>query len=149
MIMGLLDRFKGNLEGRLQKLNGNMDFLQGACSAGSLMAMSDGNVSQEEEKSALEAINSNSMLKSAFTGNQIEKTFLEMLSKKGFTGQNQLFRELDDVVQKDPDGKLGMAETCLLVALDVSMGDGDMSDKEKAMAEKIAKRLGLDLSKYL
>ncbi len=150
--MGLLDRVKGSLEGKLAGLNGNLDFLQGCCAAGVLMAASDNNISEAEEKAATTSVKSNAGLKKAFTERQIETTMVEMIQKgpNTFSGKNSLFKELDDVVQKDKDGKLGMAEAVLLVALDVGhAGDGELQPEERVMAEKIAKRLGCDLNKYL
>lgn len=128
------------------KFSRDRDFLEGVLAAAALVAVADGEIEESEEAAIIKAIGANAVLSAAWNSREVEQMAQKMLdrAKGGRMGQNGLYSEIDDIA-KNPD----MAEAVLLMALDVSEGDGEIEPEEKVVLEKIAGRLGLNLSKYL
>ncbi len=136
--------FKSKLTGATNKYSGRKDFLEAVCAACALVAAADGDVSDTEIEQTVKAVSSNANLAAAFKGSEIERTADTMLKRAqgGRVGRSGLYKELEDIAD-DHD----MAETVLLSALDVA-DHGGIDDKEKAVLQQIAQRLGLNLSSY-
>lgn len=138
---------KNLVSGKVNKFKGNKDFLEGVCAAAALVAFADGSCSDTEASAAIKAITSNAVMSGSFSGREIETTIDSMLKRAegGRVGRAGLYREIEEVLTKDPSGD--MAEAVLLTALDVA-DDGGIEDKERAVLEQIASKLRLDLKKY-
>ena len=139
-------KLKSLVEGSANKFVRNKDYLEAVLAAAALIAVADGEIEEKEELAIIKAIGANATLSAAWSSREIEAMAQKMLdrAKGGRMGQNGLYQEIEDVA-KNPD----MAEAVLLMALDVSEGDGEIEPQEKVVLEKLAGRLGLNLSKYL
>jgi len=122
------------------------NYLEAVLAAAALIAIADGEIEESEEVALLKAVSANAVLSSAWSAREIEQLAQKMLdrAKGGRMGQNGLYQEIEDIAS-NPD----MAEAVLLMALDVSEGDGQIEPQEKVVLEKIAGRLNLNLNKYL
>lgn len=136
---------KSALSGKVAKFSGRKDFLEAVCAAAALVAFADGEASDAEIDSTIKSITSNANLSGSFSTREIETTAETMLNraKGGRVGRNGLLREIEDI-KADHD----MCEVVLLTALDVADNEG-ISDEEKAVLDKIAKALSLNLANYL
>lgn len=143
--MGLLSAFKSKLTGSVAKYSGRKDFLEAVCAAAALVAYADGSADDKEIQTTIKSITSNANLSGSFPSREIELTADLMLNRAagGRVGRNGLYKEIDDIAA-DAD----MSEVVLLTALDVADNDG-ISDTEKGVLDAIAKRLHLDLNKYI
>lgn len=140
------DMFKKLLGDKMKKFNGKKDFLEGVCAACALMAFADGSASDEDVEGMLKALMSNAIISAGFNSREIETTAQAMLTRAqgGRMGRMGLMREIEEA-SSDPD----QAEAMLLAALDVAESDGDFSEAEQAMAEKLAAALKLDLKRLM
>ncbi len=122
------------------------NYLEGVLAAAALVAVADGELEESEEAAVIKAIAANATLSAAWNHKEIAMMAQNMFdrAKGGRMGQAGLYSEIEDIA-KNPD----MAEAVLLMALDVSEGDGQIEPQEKAVLEKIAGRLNLNLAKYL
>jgi len=128
------------------KFAGNTDYLEAVCAGVALGAASEGGISEQEEADAKKAISANESITKAFNSRQIDQCLNKMFDKaeKGRSGRAELFKELEDIADN-----ADMAEAVMLAVLDVVEGDGTISDAERAMCEKIATRLGVNLTAML
>lgn len=135
---------KSKLTGSVNKYSGRKDFLEAVCAASALVAAADGDVSDAEVDQTIKAITSNAQLSAAFKQTEIERTADAMLKRAqgGRVGRAGLFKEIEDIAN-DHD----MSETVLLSALDVA-DHGGIDEKERAVLQNIAQRLGLNLASY-
>lgn len=142
----MLASFKKMLGDSTTKFTRDRNYLEAVLAAAALIAVADGEIEESEEDALLKAVSANAILSAAWSPREIEQMAQGMLdrAKKGRMGQAGLYSEIEDVA-KNPD----MAEAVLLMALDVSEGDGQIEPQEKAVLEKIAGRLNLNLGKYL
>lgn len=125
----------------------NKDYLEAVCASCALVANADGNVSDVEKTKAISAISNHPTLSKLYNRQDIETTFEVMLKRsKDSSGRQQLARELDDI--KTRPNAAQMSEDVYLVALDVAGADGSVGDDEQAVLDKIAKRIGVDTSKF-
>jgi tellurite resistance protein len=142
--MGFFD----NLKNKMGKLNRNVDLLEGGAAIMALVAAADGNISTEEENSARDrGKKSKVLLGAGFTPGEIEREVNKMLDKAdggSRSGRSELYKELNDVANKDTDGSLG--EALLLLGLDVA-DQGGIDPKEEAVLRECAKRLNVDYDK--
>ena len=138
-------KLKAKLSGASKKVSGRLDFLEAVCAASALVAAADGDVSREEEKAAKDAIAASSVLSNAFKANQIAKTADTMFARalQGRTGRLGLYKEIDDIASNDELG-----EIVYTTALDIAEADGNICDKESAVLEKIAGRLGVNPANF-
>lgn len=144
--MGMFDFAKDLVQGAMNKVSGNTDFLEAVCAGAALVAYADGSASDEEIAAALTAVDSSPTLLKAFRQNQIEQTMNQMLTKakSGTVGRVQLKRELADVRNK-PD----IAEIVLCTIIDVASADGNIDEAEKRVIRDTATTFGLDPAKYM
>jgi tellurite resistance protein len=125
----------------------NRNFLNAVCASAALVANADGSIEDTERLKAISLITNNATLSSLYQRNDIEQA-LESAFKnsKDASGRQALARNLE-AIQGMPNGAQ-MAEDVYLVASDISMADGSVSDEEKVVLEKIARRLGVDPKKF-
>jgi len=147
-MFGLLKKIAGSAAKEVKAdYSGNKDYLEAVCAASALVAMADGSLEDSEKTKVINILGKHPTLGKMYDRNAIEKTADEMFSRsKDMSGRQSLARELDDIGQR-PDGKQ-MGEDVYLIAVDVSMADGEQEPEEKVVLEKIAKRLGVDVSKF-
>jgi len=128
--------------------SGNMDFLEGVLAAVALVAAADGEVEPEERKAAIELVSNHSQLSKLYTRDQIVQTAEKMfgLATSGVSGKQQLARELDDC--KGKENSRQMLDDIYLTAADIAAADGEVEPQEKDVLEKIARRLGVDVSQF-
>ena len=128
------------------RFNGNSDFLEAICAGSALMAMADGDASDQEITLAAKSLKANKEISTAFSTNEIDKCMNKMLDIAeggGRMAKARLLKQIGDVANKDD-----MAEAVLYAVLDVA-DHGGIDDSEMAVAQKIADTLGLDLKKFL
>jgi tellurite resistance protein TerB len=125
----------------------NKDYLEAVCAASALVAMADGELEDSEKSKVISLLSSHATLGKMYDRATIEATADTMFKRsKDSSGRQSLARELDDI--KGRADAMQMAEDVYLIAVDVSMADGQMEDEEKAVLVKIAARLGVDPSKF-
>lgn len=144
----MFGKLKERLSGGSKKLWGKTDLLEGICAMAALVAMADGEIEDSEVEATLAALQAHATLGGAFAASEIERAFDKQLSraKGGMAGKLALKREIEEAKAKNATDELEMA---LMVAIDVSMADGEMEPQERAVLEDLAKRLGFSLSSYL
>lgn len=141
-------KLKERLTGGAKKLSGKTDLLEGVCAMVALTAMADGEIEDSEVEAGLAALTSHALLGEAFTGTQIEKCFDAQLkrAKGGMAGKLALKREIEEMKAKNPADELEMS---FMIAIDVSMADGQMEPEEKKVLTDLGNRLGLNLASYI
>lgn len=132
------------LRGLLKTLNKaeHSHLAKDICAAGVLMANASGGIDEGEVNSLKDTISLKPNL-SAFSGDVgtwIDDRAL-LISKSAYTGTLELFKEIQACA-----GNKDEALQVLAAAMDVAATDGNIDDKEEAMAEKIAQKLGVRLS---
>ena len=144
----MFGKIKERLTGGASKLSGKTDLLEGICAMAALVAYADGELEGSEMEATLDALTSHATLSAAFTPTQIEQALDKQLkrAKGGMAGKLALKREIEEAKSKNTTEELEMA---LMIAMDVSMADGEMEPAEKTVLEDVAKRLGLNLASYL
>jgi tellurite resistance protein len=125
----------------------NKDFLEAVCAAAALVAASDGSIGDSEKRKAVSLIQNHAQLSKLYQSNVIEQTADTMFKRASdSSGKQQLARELDDIKTR-PDGAQ-MAEDVYLIAQDVANADGSIDEAEQTTLNKIASRMGVDVSKF-
>ena len=130
----------------VQKFSGQTDFLEGVCAAAALIAAADGDIEDSEVVATKKAVMANKALASGFDGRIIDTTIDRMLDRAGGgrVGRAGLWKEIEESA-KDPE----KAEAILCTALDVAEGDGEIEPQEKAVLDKLATILRVDLGKLM
>ena len=152
MVFGALKKaFGAAVSGVNRELNAaysqNTDFLEAVCAAAALVAASDGDIEQSERSKIISLIQKHPQLGKLYSLDVIEKTAETMFKRAGeASGRQALARELDDIKAR-PDGAQ-MGEDVYLVALDVASADGEIEAAEQSTLDKLARRLGVDPSKF-
>ena len=125
----------------------NRNFLNAVCASAALVANADGTIEDTEKLKAIQLITNNATLSGLYQRNDIEAA-LEQAFKlsKDASGRQSLARNLESI--KGMANGDQMSEDVYLVAVDISMADGEVSDAEKAIMTKIANKLGVDPSKF-
>ncbi|APZ53718.1 tellurite resistance TerB family protein [Salipiger abyssi] len=141
----MLAKLKERLSGGANRLQGRTDLLEAVCASAALVAAADGSIDDSEIEGAVKAVTANEALNTAFDARQIEGCMQRMLDRAGGgrVGQMTLMKELDDIASNTDD-----AEMVLLTAMDIADADGTVDETERAMIDKIAKRLGLKAESY-
>lgn len=125
----------------------NRDYLEAVCAAAALVAMADGEIEDTERTKTVSVLTNHPTLGKMYQQNVIEQTADGMFKRaKDSSGRQQLARELDDIKGR-PDAAR-MAEDVYLVAVDVSLADGEVEPQEADVLKKIANRLGVDPSRF-
>ncbi len=125
----------------------NRDYLEAVCAAAALVAMADGELEDTERTKTVSVLSNHPTLGKMYAQNVIEQTADAMFKRsKDSSGRQQLARELDDIKGR-PDGSR-MAEDVYLVAVDVSLADGEVEPQEADVLKKIAGRLGVDPTRF-
>lgn len=144
----MFGKLKEKFTGGAKKLTGKTDLLEGICAMAALVACADGDIEDEEVSAALDAMSTHAVLGVAFDARTIEQALDKQLkrAKGGFAGKLALKKEIKEMVDKNSTEELEMA---YMIALDVSMSDGQMEPEEKKVLEDLGKSLGFNLSSYL
>jgi tellurite resistance protein TerB len=138
--------FGKKAEAALQKFSGRTDFLEAVCAAAALIAAADGEIEDAEIKATVKAVKANKALAAGFDQQMIDQTINRMLERAegGRVGRMGLWAEVNEVA-KDPE----LAQAVVLTALDVAEGDGEIEPAEKAVLDKLAKNLSVNLDAML
>lgn len=125
----------------------NRDYLEAVCAAAALVAFADGEVEDTERTKTVSVLTNHPALGKMYQQPVIEQTAEAMFKRaRDASGRQLLARELDDIKGR-PDAAR-MAEDIYLVALDVSLADGETEPQEADVLKKIAGRLGVDPAKF-
>lgn len=144
---GLKRAFKAGTNEVRAEYAENKDFLEAVCAAVALVANADGSIEDSERRSALRVVGNHATLSKLYKQDDIERCLDTMLKRsKDSSGRQQLARELDDIKGRPDAAKMG--EDVYLLAADIAMADGSVSDVEKAVLEKIARRIGVDPTQF-
>lgn len=138
--------FGKKAEAAVQKFSGRTDFLEAVCAAAALVAAADGEIEDAEIKATVKAVKANKALAAGFDQQTIDQTINRMLERAegGRVGRMGLWTEVNEV-GKDAE----LAQAVVLTALDVAEGDGEIEPAEKAVLDKLAKNLGVNLEAML
>lgn len=130
------------------KLNGNMDLLEGIAAGGILVAAADGDIDSSEVGVLVETLTAHEVVGKAFNARQIETTVQKMIDaaspnaagKIGMVGKMKLEKEVREVQSKtDSEGIVMM----LAILADIASADADgVEPSEKAVINKISNSLG-------
>lgn len=125
--------------------SGNRNFLEAVIAASTLVAAADGDL-EDAERNKIQKIVTNHATLGKFYKQQDIEAVLDRMFKlaKDASGKQQLARELDDVKSSDE----AMRDDVYLVALDIAHADGELEPQEADVLNKIAKRIGVDVSKF-
>lgn len=125
----------------------NRDYLEAVCAAAALVAFADGEIEDTERTKTVSVLTNHPTLGKMYQQPVIEQTAEAMFKRaRDASGRQLLARELDDIKGR-PDAAR-MAEDIYLVALDVSLADGETEPQEAEVLKKIAGRLGVDPAKF-
>jgi tellurite resistance protein TerB len=123
----------------------NKDFLNAAMAGSALIAMADGSVSPEEKQKMIKFIESNEAL-SIFTTSDVIKAFQD------FVGQLEFDKDIGEAKAYQALGKMksNVDASRLLVRMIIAVAssDGNFDAKERVVASKIAKELGISPSEF-
>ena len=138
--------FGKKAEAAVQKFSGRTDFLEAVCAAAALIAAADGEIEDSEVKATIKAVRANKSLATGFDQTAIETTINKMLERAagGRVGRMGLWEEIREIA-KDAE----LAQGVVLAALDVAEGDGEIEPAEKAVLDRLAKELSVDLTRLL
>jgi tellurite resistance protein TerB len=123
----------------------NKDFLNAAMAGSALIAMADGSISSEEKQKMVKFIESNDTL-SIFTTSDVIKAFQD------FVGQLEFDKDIGEAKAYQALGKMKSnaqaARLLVRMIIAIASSDGNVDDKEKKVAVKIAKELGIDPAEF-
>jgi tellurite resistance protein len=141
--MGL---FGNAIKSVTNRVSGKTDALEAAIAAGIIIAASEGGISDDEAATLLDTLMGMDFISQNFTQSQVEEV-CEAYVKRAKTGVGRaaLLKELDDVAQKSID----IRENAFLVAAEVARADGTIGDQERAALNKVAARLGVEVTKLM
>lgn len=130
----------------VQKFSGRTDFLEAVCAASALIAAADGEIEDAEIKATVKAVKANKTLANGFDPAMVEATIEKMLNRAagGRMGRMGLWEEIREIA-KDAE----LAQAVVLAALDVAEGDGEIEPEEKAVLDRLAKELAVDLNRLM
>jgi tellurite resistance protein len=132
----------------VNKMSGRTDLLEGIAAAAALVAAADGDIEDEEVGTIIETLGNHPVLSKSFKASEIEGIADKMLrrAKGGAAGRLGLMREIEEAKSKS---KVEDLEMLLVIAIDVSMADGEMEPQERKVLTTVANKLGLNLNTYL
>lgn len=138
-----LGSLKEKVMGMVKKFSGRKDFLEAVCAASALVAAADGNISNDEIKASIKAVQANAALSASFKSGEIEKCMDAMLKRaeSGRVGRLSLYNEIDQIAA-DPE----MSSVAYLAALDIAESDGKIEAAEQKVLSEIAKHLNVSES---
>ena len=123
----------------------NKDFLNAAMSGAALISMADGSVSSEEKQKMIKFIESNDAL-SVFTTSDVIKSFQDAV------GQLEFDKDIGEAKAYQALGKMknnkDAARLLVRMIIAVAASDGNFDEKEKVVARKIARELGVEPSEF-
>jgi tellurite resistance protein TerB len=123
----------------------NKDFLNAAMAGSALISMADGSVSAEEKQKMIKFIESNDAL-SVFTTSDVIKAFQDFVAQLEFDkdiGEAKAYQALHKMKSNAEASRL-----LVRMIIAIASSDGDFDAKERVIASKIAKELGLSPSEF-
>jgi tellurite resistance protein TerB len=123
----------------------NKDFLNAAMAGSALISMADGSVSAEEKQKMIKFIESNDAL-SVFTTSDVIKAFQDFVGQLEFDkdiGEAKAYQALHKMKSNAEASRL-----LVRMIIAIASSDGDFDAKERVIASKIAKELGLSPSEF-
>lgn len=144
----MFGRLKEKLTGGVSRLSGKSDLLEGIAASCALVAAADGELEDSEAETTLNALLNHETLSKAFSASEIERITDAMFKKvkQGMSGRLGLYREIEQAKAKST---VEDTEMMLVIAIDVSLADGEVEPAERWVLDKIATSLGLNLRHYL
>lgn len=130
------------------RLNGNMDLLEGIAAGGILVAAADGDIDSSEVSVLIETLQAHEVVGKAFSAKQIEQTVQKMIDsaspnaagKIGMVGKMKLEKEVREVKAKTDSEGITMM---LAILTDIASADDDgVEPSEKVVINKISNSLG-------
>lgn len=148
-IFGLFTKAKEMLNKSINpEYANNKDFLEAVAAAAAFVASADGDISPDEKTTTIDQLTSHPTLGKLYSTNDIRDTADKMFNRAASSmGRMQLTRELDDIRNKPNAGQ--MAEDVFWVAVDVANSDGDVSEAEQKVLDKLQARLGVKIADSL
>lgn len=142
----LFNKLKGKLSGASKLLSGRKDALEAVCAAAALVAAADGDISDDEIKTAKNVVLNNATLGAAYKSGEIDRCIDAMLKRAqgGRSGRMGLYKEIEDIA-----GSPEIAEVVVACAVDIAETDGQTGDEERKALNEIAKRVNVDLKAIL
>ena len=123
----------------------NKDFLNAAMAGSALVSMADGSVSAEEKQKMIKFIETNDAL-SVFTTSDVIKAFQD------FVGQLEFDKDIGEAKAYQALGKMknnkDASRLLVRMIIAVAASDGNFDEKEKVVARKIARELGVEPSEF-
>lgn len=146
--MGLFGNLKEKLTGGASRISGKTDLLEGICAACALVAAADGDISDDEVASALDALKDHDTIGAAFKEHEIESAADKQLgrAKKGNAGRLGLRRELQEAKAKNAFEDM---EMLMMIAIDVAAASGAVEPAERKVLIEIGKIVGVPAESYL
>jgi tellurite resistance protein TerB len=123
----------------------NKDFLNAAMAGSALISMADGSVSAEEKQKMIKFIESNDAL-SVFTTSDVIKAFQDFVGQLEFDkdiGEAKAYQALHKMKSNAEASRL-----LVRMIIAIASSDGDFDAKERVIASKITKELGLSPSEF-
>ena len=144
----MFGKLKEKLSGGASKISGKTDLLEGIAAMAALVSAADGEIEDSEVGAILDALNAHATLSAAFKAPEIEAALNKQLgrAKGGMAGKLALKREIAEMKDKNAHDELEMA---FVIAIDVSLSDGEMEPAEKKVLDDLGKSLGFSLASYL
>lgn len=144
----MFSKLKEKLTGGASRLSGKTDLMEAIAAACVLVAAADGDLEDSEFEATLNSLMNHETLSKAFKASEIERTVDAMWKRAsgGQAGRLGLKREIEQAKSKSTTEDL---EMLLVIAIDVSMSDGEMEPQERKVLDGIATSLGLNLRTYL
>ncbi|MEN2980895.1 TerB family tellurite resistance protein [Tistrella bauzanensis] len=144
----MFGKIKERLTGGASRLTGKTDLLEAIAAACVLVAAADGEIEDEEVAATMAALTTHATLTAAFKTSEIERVTDGMFRRagQGRAGRLGLKREIEQAKARSSTEDL---EMLLVIAVDVSMSDGEMEPAERVVLGQIADIVGLPLARYL
>lgn len=144
----MFGKLKEKITGGASRLSGKTDLLEGIAAACALVAAADGELEDSEAEATVAALQSHDVLSKAFPASEIERVADAMFkrAKGGMAGRLGLKREIEQARGKSTTEDI---EMLLVIAIDVSISDGEVEPAERKVLDSIATSLGLNLRHYL
>ncbi|WP_304526945.1 tellurite resistance TerB family protein [Halomonas sp. I5-271120] len=152
MLSNVVSRAKetvSDLKTNAQKYR-NADFLDAALAASALITVADGSIDAEEKKKTIVFVQNHDAL-SIFDSAEVIRKFRDHLNNLDPDNPDtdtdlaeiSAFSTIGKVKKKDDQARM-----VLRLAIAIGGADGEFDEKEKAMALKIARELGLDPAEF-
>lgn len=138
------DAAKTALQGEISRFN-NRKFMQAAVAGAVAIAAADGSIDADEKRKLYSVFQNLDALK-AFRWDTVQPLFDELSGKYGFDpeiGQSEALKYVG-ALRSDASAARQLVRICVMVG----GADGSFDDKEKAVARRICRELGLEPAEF-